>query len=114
MIYGFNEKKEKVDLVIVTGEGTIEAGENLGSVTLIDEQLIDFGFKDGYPNNYILISIEQKLQNIPFWGRGFVYNGQVFPFATPTANNLTLSCYSNSTSDQDRTFKVRAVFMKVA
>lgn len=115
MIYAFNEKKEKVDFVIVTGDVTINAGTDVGMVTFVSQQLINFGFKDGNPNNYILVGIEQKQSNSANWSQSpFVYNGAVYPRVTPTANNLTLSCYTNSTSDQDRTFNVRAVFMKVA
>ena len=115
MIYGFNEKKEKVDFVIVTGDVTINAGTNVGVVTFVSQQLINFGFKDGNPNNYILVGIEQKQSSSANWSQSpFVYNGQVYPRATPTPNNLSLSCYTNSTSDQDTVFNVRAVFMKVA
>ena len=123
MINGFNEKKEKVEvlaaaeIVTVTAEITVTGDYN--AVQITPSQLEAFGMEDGNPENYMLISVEQKEKTgtNKYWTKRFkVINDVTYPGATtePFGNQVALRLYAYNGTGSEKTYLVRAKFIKVA
>ncbi|MBR2540412.1 MAG: hypothetical protein IKE85_06250 [Mogibacterium sp.] len=123
MAYGFNNNKEKVDvlpkgdIVVITTSVTVPAGET-AYVTLQSQELQAAGMEDGNPNKYILIGIEYKDNLDNRWMKNFkVHNNVVYPsvgvipFGGGTFE-MRIHCYNSGESE--KTYPVRAMFMKVS
>lgn len=125
MAYGFNNNKEKVDvlpkgdIVVITTSVTVPAGETAYD-RIYPEELRAAGMIDGNPNNYILIGIEYQDPD-PASGNRWMKNFQVhnnfvypsvgvIPFGGGTFE-MRIHCYNSG--DSEVTYPVRAMFMKV-
>lgn len=122
-VYGFNDNKEKVDvlpkgdIVVITTSVTVPAGETAYD-RIYPEELQAAGMVDGNPNNYILIGIEYKDNLDNKWVKNFqVHNNVVFPSVgvIPFSGGrfeMRIHCYNSGESEV--TYPVRAIFMKVS
>lgn len=123
MIYGFNNNKEKVDvlpkgdIVVITTSVTVSAGET-AYARIYQPDMAAAGMVDGNPNKYILIGIEYKDNLDNRWMKTpIVYNGAVYPHVGVIPSHggtfeMRIHCYNSG--DSEVTYPVRAMFMKVS
>ena len=123
MIYGFNDSKEKVEvlpkseIVTVTASVTVPAGESAYAL-LYPANMEAFGMENGNPNNYVLIGIEYKDHNDSTnrWIKSFkVFDGDIYPLCGIIpfhSNEFNMRIYCYNSGDSEKTYDVRLKFIK--
>lgn len=122
MAYGFNNNKEKVDvlpkgdIVVITTSVTVPAGDT-AYVTVYPQELQAAGMEDGNPNKYILIGIEYKDNLDNRWMKNFkVHNNVVYPSVgvVPSSPGFAMRIHCYNSGESEVTYPVRAMFIKVS